>query len=314
MSVKMLYLKRNDFDDNKYGKVVIAPLEKGFGRVVGNALRRILLSSLPGAGITSVKVDGTLHEFSIIEGMFESVSDLVHNLKKIVFKLDSKEPATVILDVKGSGEFTAKDLTIPADIEIINPDQYICTLNKKAKLYCEITVENGRGYVSEEKNKQEDSIIGTIFTDTNYSPVKKVSYFVDPCKDHEELNLDVWTDGSIKMDHALTIAAKLFKSHITHFGEEIQPFDSEDPDVIEEEEEVIDKHNIPITDLELSVRSRNCLKLIPSKTLGELCEYSSSEIMELKNFGKKSLDEIREKLVHYGLCLKGDEHLLKEEK
>ena len=292
---------------SRYGKFVCEPLERGFGITIGNSLRRILLSSLQGAAIVSVKVDGVLHEFSTIPGVVDDVTDIILNLKEIQLRLLDVEEAVVRLNREGQGLVSAGDIETYGLVEILSPDQYIATLNEEAKLQMEMVVRMGKGYVPAEKNKPEDMPIGIIPMDAAFSSIKKVNYVVTNARigqvtDYDKLTLEVWTDGSVAPDDALAYAAKILK-------EQMNPFINfeEEPEPVEEEEEQNEKLNEnlfrPVSDLELSVRSANCLQNAKITLIGELVTKTDSEMLKTKNFGRKSLNEIKEILEGMGLSL-----------
>lgn len=296
-----------------YGKFIAEPLERGFGITLGNSLRRILLSSIQGAAITSVKIDGSLHEFSVLPGVKEDVTDLILNLKEVVFKLHSPAPKIVRIEVNGEKEVTAADIIIDADVEVINPQQHIAILDKGATLQMEMTVKMGKGYGTAEKNKEEDMPIGTIPIDTIFTPIKKVNYTVTNARvgqitDYDRLTLEVWTNGTIKPDDAVALAAKILKDQLNIFinfeepPEELPCEDNEEKKK-KELEALREKLTKSVDELELSVRSANCLKNANIQYIGELVQKTEQEILQTKNFGRKSLNEIKEVLEGMGLWL-----------
>ena len=304
--------KRIEIDQAKYtnfyGKFICEPLERGLGVTIGNSLRRILLSSLQGAAIVSVKFDGVRHEFSTIPGVLEDVTDIILNLKEIKLKLLDAEEAVIYLSKKGKGEVKAEDIETGDLVEILNPDHHIATLNKEAKLNMEIVVKTGKGYVPAEKNKSKDPSIGTIPMDAIFSPIVKVNHVVTNARvgqvtDYDKLTLEVWTDGSVLPEDAVAYAAKILKEQMTPFIN----FEEEPEPVEEEEEEKEEKMNEnlfrPVSELELSVRSANCLKNANITLIGELVQKSESEMLKTKNFGRKSLNEIKSILEEMGLSL-----------
>jgi len=283
-----------------YGKFVCEPLERGFGITLGNSLRRILLSSLQGAAIVSVKFDGVPHEFTTIPGVKEDVTDIVLNLKEVNLDvIDEEEEIKIILDDKGEKELTAGDIICDGKVEIMNPDQHIATLNKDAHLHAEMTVKTGRGYVPAEKNATEDQSIGVIFIDALFSPIRRVSYVVGNARvgqktDYDKLTLEIWTDGIVIPQDALAFAAKILKEQVTPFIN----FEEEEEEEVEkeekEEEEKINENLFrSVSELELSVRSSNCLKNANIKYIYELVQKTESEMLKTKNFGRKSLNEIK---------------------
>ena len=298
---------------DSYGKFVAEPLERGFGITLGNSLRRILLSSIQGAAITAVKIDGSLHEFSVLPGVKEDVTDLILNLKEVVFKLHSPAPKIVRIEVKGEKEITAADIITDADVEVINPQQHIAILDKGATLKMDMTVKMGKGYVTAERNKEEDMPIGTIPIDAIFTSIKKVNYTVTNARvgqitDYDKLTLEVWTNGSIKPEDAVAIAAKILKDQLNifiNFEELPEELPSEDDEEKKERElaklrELLTKG---VDELELSVRSANCLKNASIQTIRELVQKTEQEILQTKNFGRKSLNEIEEVLEGMGLRL-----------
>ncbi|MEW6324014.1 MAG: DNA-directed RNA polymerase subunit alpha [Nitrospirota bacterium] len=291
---------------NVYGKFTAEPFERGFGITVGNALRRVLLSSLVGAAITSVKIDGALHEISSLSGVKEDMTDIILNLKAIRFKLHGDRPKTVQLRKKGPGTVTAKDLLLDADVELLTPDQHIATLDKDGRLEMELTVKLGRGYVTADRNKEENSPIGVIPMDAVFTPVRRVNYTVENARvgrmtDYDKLNLEVWTDGSIKPDDAVAHAAKILKDHLSIFIN----FEEDEislPQASEDRLKEISRYlNKSVNELELSVRAANCLKNANIHTIGDLIQKTEAEMLKTKNFGRKSLNEIKEMLAEMGL-------------
>jgi DNA-directed RNA polymerase subunit alpha len=291
-----------------YGKFICEPLERGFGITVGNALRRILLSSLQGAAIVSVKFDGVLHEFSTIPGIFEDVTDIILNLKEINLKIIDEEEAVIHLAAEGKGEVKAGDIETHGLVEILNPDQHIATINKEAKLNMEMVVRTGKGYVPAEKNKPKDQSIGVIPMDAIFSPIQKINHVVTNARvgqitDYDKLTLEVWTDGTVTPEDAVAYAAKILKEQMNPFIN----FDEEPEPVEEEEEEKEEKLNEnlfrPVSELELSVRSANCLKNANITLIGELVQKTEAEMLKTKNFGRKSLNEIKSILEEMGLLL-----------
>ncbi len=300
-------------EDGTYGKFVVGPLERGYGTTIGNSLRRILLSSLPGAACTSIKIEGVQHEFSTVPGVLEDVTEIILNLKKMAIKLHSDEAKTVYIEAKGAQEITAGDIKCDSDIEIINPDLHIATLNSDAKLNAEITISQGRGYVSAERNKAElQPIIGVIPMDSIYTPVTKVNYTVDNVRvgqytDREELAVEVWTNGTIKPDDAVSLAAKIMNELLLLFVDLSE--EAKKTDVIVEKEENKKEKVLEMTieELDLSVRSYNCLKRAGINTVEDLSNKSEEDMMKVRNLGRKSLEEVINKLYGLGLCLKKEE-------
>ena len=298
---------------DNYGKFIAEPLERGFGITLGNSLRRILLSSIQGAAIAAVKIDGSLHEFSVLPGVKEDVTDLILNLKEVVFKLHSPGLKTVRIKAEGEKEVTAADIIFDADVEVINPQQHIAILDKGATLQMEMTVKMGKGYGTAEKNKEEDMPIGTIPIDTIFTPIEKVNYTVTNARvgqitDYDKLTLEVWTNGTIKPDDAVALAAKILKDQLNIFinfeepAEEL-PCEDDEEKKKKELESLREKLTKSVDELELSVRSANCLKNANIQYIGELVQKTEQEILQTKNFGRKSLNEIKEVLEGMGLLL-----------
>jgi DNA-directed RNA polymerase subunit alpha len=309
--------KRLEVDEEtltaSYGKFVAEPLERGFGMTLGNSLRRILLSSLQGAAITAVKIEGSLHEFSVLPGVKEDVTDIILNLKEVVFKLHGSGPKMVRIDANVEKEITAADIIADADVEVVNPQQHIALLDKGAKLKMEMTVKMGKGYVPAERNKEEDMSIGTTPIDSVFTPIKKVNYTVTNARvgqitDYDKLTLEVWTNGSIKPDDAVALAAKILKDQLNiliNFEEPAEELPSEDDEEKRQRElaELREKLTKDVDELELSVRSANCLKNANIHNIVELVQKTEQEILQTKNFGRKSLNEIKEVLEGMGLKL-----------
>ncbi|GEA14369.1 MAG: DNA-directed polymerase subunit alpha [Moorella sp. (in: firmicutes)] len=294
---------------NKYGRFVVEPLERGYGITLGNSLRRILLSSLPGAAVTTVKIEGVLHEFSTIPGVVEDTTEIILNLKSLALKLHSDEPKVIRIEAEGEGEVTAADIITDADVEVLNPDLHIATIEKGGRLFIEMTVEKGRGYVSAEKNKKEDQPIGIIPVDSLFSPVHKVNYQVENTRvgqvtDYDKLTLEVWTDGTIAPDEAVSSAAKILIEHMRLFLGLTERV-SDEVTMVEKEEESRDRlMDMSIEELDLSVRSYNCLKRAGINTVGELLQRTEEDMMKVRNLGKKSLEEVTQKLAELGLSLR----------
>jgi len=300
-------------DDYTYGKFTVEPLERGYGTTLGNSLRRILLSSLPGAAVTSVKINGVLHEFSTIPGVVEDVTDIILNLKSISLKLHSDEEKVLRIEADAEGVVKAGDIIGDADVEILNPDLVIATLSDNAKLSMEITVSKGRGYVSAERNKKNEHIIGVIPVDSVFTPVRKVNYNVENTRvgqitDYDKLTIEVWTDGSIRPDEAISLSAKILSEHLRLFIGLTETV-SDVEIMVEKEEEQKDKIlEMTIEELDLSVRSYNCLKRAGINTVEELIQRNEDDMMKVRNLGKKSLEEVVNKLRELGLILrKNDE-------
>jgi len=292
-----------------YGKFTAEPFERGFGITIGNSLRRILLSSLQGAAITSLKIDGVLHEFSTIPGTKEDITEIILNLKEVRLKLHTEGPKTIRVKAEGPTVLKAGDILTGDAVEILNPDHYIATLSRDGKLSMEIVVKMGRGYVSAERNKEEGQPIGTIPMDAIFSPIKKVNYTVTNARvgqitDYDKLILEVWTDGSLNPEEAVAHSAKILKEQLSIFI----TFEEEEEEVSypegEEEKEAFNENLLrSVDELELSVRSANCLKHANIKLIGDLVQKTEAEILATKNFGRKSLNEIKELLTDMGLSL-----------
>ena len=291
---------------NTYGKFVAEPFERGFGITVGNALRRVLLSSLVGAAITSVRIEGVLHEISSLSGVKEDITDMILNLKAIRLKLHGDRPKTIHLRKKGPGVVTAKDLLLDADVELLTPDQHIATLDKDGRLEMELTVKLGRGYVTADRNKEENSPIGVIPIDAVFTPIRRINYTVENARvgritDYDKLLMEVWTDGSLKPEDAIAHAAKILKDHLSifiNFEEDQVTVPQASEDRIKEISRYLSKS---VNELELSVRAANCLKNANIHSIGDLIQKTEAEMLKTKNFGRKSLNEIKEMLAEMGL-------------
>ena len=292
-----------------YGRFVVEPLERGYGITLGNALRRVLLSSLPGAAVTSVKIDGVLHEFSTIPGVYEDTTDLILNLKGICVKLYTDEEKLLTLEAEGEGEITAGDFKCSSEVEILNPDHHIATLDSNGSLQMEVVVERGRGYNSVEKNKKENAPLGVIPIDSFFSPITKVIFHVEDTRvgqqtDFDKLTLDIWTDGSIFPDEAISKSAKILAEYLKLFiGLTEVPGD--DIIMVEKKEDNKDKIlDMTIEELDMSVRSYNCLKRAGINTVQELTQRTEEDMMKVRNLGRKSLEEVMEKLSELNLSLR----------
>lgn len=299
-------------DNNSYGKFIIEPLERGYGATLGNSLRRILLSSLPGAAVTSIKIDGVLHEFSTIPGVKEDVVEIILNLKALSLKINGEGPRTIYIDAKGQGEVTAGDIRAEGDIDIINKDLHIATLNEDAKLYMEINVDKGRGYVPAEKNKEQNQLIGVIPVDSIYTPVKRVNFTIEDTRvgqvtDYDRLTFEIWTDGTIKPEEALSLSAKILIEHLKLFMT-LTDHVSDVNIMVEKEDDKKEKVlDMTIEELDLSVRSYNCLKRASINTVEELTQRTVEDMMKVRNLGKKSLEEVEQKLAALDLSLRQNE-------
>lgn len=299
--------------DGSYGRFVVEPLERGYGTTLGNSLRRILLSSLPGSAVSNVKIDGVLHEFSVIPGVKEDVTEIILNLKCLAIKNTSEgnESKVAYIDVEGEGEVTAKDIKADSDIEILNPDLHIATLSggPNSKLYMEITISNGRGYVGADKNKKEDQPIGMLPVDSIFTPVTRVNFLVENTRvgqitDYDKLTLEVWTNGTIAPDEAVSYGAKLLNEHLALFIDLSD--NAKNTEILVEKEEGKKEKvlEMSIEELDLSVRSYNCLKRAGINTVEDLACKTEEEMMKVRNLGKKSLEEVLNKLAELGLALR----------
>lgn len=292
-----------------YGKFTCEPLERGFGITIGNSLRRILLSSLQGAAVTAIRIDGALHEFTTLPGVVEDVTDIILNIKEILIKMNEPGPRIIRLEKRGEGPVKAGDIIAPEGITILNPDHVIGTLSGDAKLAVDLTVQMGRGYVPAERNKTPNMSVDTIAIDSLFSPVRKVNYVVTNARvgqqtDYDKLTIEIWTDGSITPDDALAYAAKILKDQLTIFlNFEELPEPEEESEADEDMRLFYDNLNRPVEELELSVRSANCLQNANIKLIGQLVQKTEAEMLKTKNFGRKSLKEIKEILSSMGLSL-----------
>ncbi len=296
-------------EDNTYGKFVAEPLERGYGITLGNALRRIMLSSLPGAAVTSIKIEGVLHEFSTIPGIKEDVTEIVLNLKELSIKLHSDEPTTIRIEKEGEGVITAGDIIAGSEVEILNPDLHIATLDHDSRFFMEINVSKGRGYVPAENNKSDELAIGVIPVDSIFTPVKNVSYFVENTRvgqvtDFDKLIIEMDTDGSINPEEAISLAAKVMNEHLNLFISLTNHTDEVEIMVQKEEDEKEKVLEMTIEEMDLSVRSYNCLKRANINTVEELTNKTEEEMMKVRNLGKKSLVEVQKKLEDLGLGLR----------
>ena len=302
-------------EDKKYGKFVVEPLERGYGITLGNSLRRIMLSSLPGAAVSQVKIEGVLHEFSSIPGVKEDVTEIIMNIKSLAIKNNSEtnEAKTAYIEFEGEGVVHASDIQVDQDIEILNPDQVIATLSgKDTKLYVEMTITRGRGYVSADKNKNDDLPIGVIAVDSIYTPVERVNVTVENTRvgqitDYDKLTLDVFTNGTLVPDEAVSLAAKVLSEHLSLFIDLSENAKTAEVMVEKEDDEKEKVLEMSIDELELSVRSYNCLKRAGINTVEELCNKTSEDMMKVRNLGRKSLEEVLAKLKELGLSLNPSE-------
>jgi DNA-directed RNA polymerase subunit alpha len=294
-----------------YAKFVAEPFETGYGHTIGNSLRRVLLSSLEGASITSIRIDGAMHEFTTVDGVVEDVTDIILNLKKVLFKAHAREPQTVLLSVNKEGAVTAADIKLNQNLEVVNPKQLICTIDKKKKLEMELEVKVGRGFLPGDENKRVDQPIGVIAIDSLFSPVTRVRYAVESARvgqrtDYDRLLIEIWTDGRISPDDALTQASAILQHHLDVFvGYDKNAVEFEEvADKQDDEKSKLKKLlNMSVNEIELSVRAANCLNNANITTVGQLAMKSEAEMLKYRNFGKKSLNEIKDKLTSLGLTL-----------
>lgn len=294
-----------------YAQFIAEPFEMGYGHTLGNSLRRVLLSSLEGAAISSVKIEGAQHEFATIPGVVQDVTEIVLHLKQVLFKLPNREPRLLLLDVNKDGDVTAGDIQLESGVEVLNPDQVICTLDKKQRFQMELEVKVGRGYASGEDNKREDMPIGVIPIDSIFSPVRKVKYAVQNTRvgqrtDYDKLILDVWTDGRLNPDESLLQASAILKHHLdifVNFDKEPIEFEEVQQQVSQENSALKKLLNMSVNEIELSVRAANCLNNANITTVGQLALKTEAEMLKYRNFGKKSLNEIKDKLTQLGLSL-----------
>lgn len=291
-----------------YAKFTVEPLERGYGTTLGNSLRRILLSSLPGVAVTSIKIDGVLHEFSTIPGVVQDVTEIILNIKEIYFSLLGDGPKVIYIDTSNEGPITAGDIKVDAEVEVLNPDKHICTLNGEHRLYMELTITRGRGYVSAERNKYTGQPIGLIPVDSIYTPVKKVNYSVENTRvgqitDYDKLTIEVWTNGTIKPDEAISLGAKIMSEHLNQFIELSEH--AKNAEIMVEKEDTKKEKVLEMTieELDLSVRSYNCLKRAGINTVEDLINRTEDDMMKVRNLGRKSLEEVINKMVSLGLAL-----------
>ncbi len=299
-------------DDATFGKFVVEPLERGYGTTLGNSLRRILLSSLPGAAVTTIQIDGVLHEFSTIEGVVEDVTSIILNIKKLALKIYSDEEKTLEIDVQGEGVVTAADITHDSDVEVLNPDLQIATLSSNGHFRMRLTAQRGRGYTPADQNKREDLPIGVIPIDSIYTPVSRVNYQVENTRvgqmtNYDKLSLDVWTDGSIGPKEAISLGAKILTEHLNIFVGLTDEAQNAEIMVEKEEDQKEKVLEMTIEELDLSVRSYNCLKRAGINTVQELANKTEEDMMKVRNLGRKSLEEVKVKLEDLGLGLRKDD-------
>lgn len=298
--------------DNTFGRIVVEPLERGYGTTLGNSMRRVLLSSLPGAAVTSIKIDGVQHEFSTIPGVTEDTTEIIMNIKALAIMMHSDEPKLLRIEAQDEGEVKAKDIIADADVEIMNPELHIATLEKDAKLFMELTLEKGKGYVTADKNKKTNHPIGVIAIDSIFTPVHKVNFNVEHTRvgqrtDYDRLIMEIWTNGTIKPDDAVSAAAKILIDHFSLFAGLTEKPQVEDTPVEEEKDDREKILEMPIEELDLSVRSYNCLKRAGINTIYELTQKTAEDMMKVRNLGKKSLEEVETKLSTFNLSLKQPE-------
>ncbi len=294
-----------------YGKFVAEPFEAGYGRTIGNSMRRVLLSSLEGTAISSVKIEGAPHEFCTLPGVREDVTDIVLNMKKVLLKSYTRDPQVLKISVQGPGEVTAGDIQVSAGVEVLNPDHHIATLDTDGSFEAKIETRVGRGYCPSEGNKKEDQEIGVIPIDSLFSPVSRVKYDVVDCRvgrrtDYDKLIIEIWTDGRVTPDDALTLSAAILRHHLDVFvsyDKDLIEFEASEKQIDIEKEELRKKLNISVNEIELSVRAANCLNNANITTVGELAQKTEAEMLKYRNFGKKSLNEIKQKIIDMGLSL-----------
>ncbi len=298
-------------ESENYARYVAEPFEAGYGRTIGNSLRRVLLSSLEGAGIATIKIEGAMHEFGSLPGVNEDVTDIILNLKKVLLKMYSREPRLVRIKAKGPGEVTAGDIQTDGVMEVLNPDLHLATLDEDGKLEVELEIKIGRGYCPAEGNKKAEQIIGLIPIDSLFSPVRRVKFEVENTRvgqrtDYDRLILEIWTDGRVSPDEALTMSAAILRHHLDVFvsyDKDLIEFEESEKQIDAAREELRRKLNISVNEIELSVRAANCLNNANITTVGELAQKTEAEMLKYRNFGKKSLNEIKEKLAELGLQL-----------
>jgi len=306
--------KRLDCDDPNYtanyGKFIAEPFERGYGVTLGNSLRRILLSSIEGSAVTAIKIDGVQHEFSTIPGVMESVTDIVLNIKGLVLRSHSKTPKTVYIKAEKKGVITGRDIIIDETVEVLNPNHHIATLSRDAKFHVELDISRGRGYVPADQNKKDVDLVGKIAIDSIFTPITKVNFHVENTRvgqrtDYDRLVLEIWTNGGINPKEALLYGANILQRHLDVFVSygQLPEEEEEEEEISAEEQALYEKLRLPISELELSVRSANCLREANIKTIAELVKRTESELLNYRNFGKKSLTEINELLKVMGLSL-----------
>ncbi|KRK71144.1 DNA-directed RNA polymerase subunit alpha [Lacticaseibacillus nasuensis] len=299
-------------ESTNYGKFVVEPLERGYGTTLGNSLRRILLSSLPGAAVSSIQIDGVLHEFSTIDGVLEDVTQIILNIKKLSLKSHSDDDRAIEIDVEGPATVTAADITTDSDVEVLNPEQYICTVAEGGHFHVRMTVRKGRGYVAADQNKRDDMPIGVLAIDSIFTPISRVNYQVESTRvgrrnDFDKLTLDVWTNGSISPREAISLAAKILTEHLDIFVNLTD--EAKNAEIMVEKEETHKEKMLEMTieELDLSVRSYNCLKRAGINTVQELTNKTEADMMKVRNLGRKSLEEVKNKLSDLGLSLRKED-------
>ena len=299
-------------ESTNYGKFVVEPLERGYGTTLGNSLRRILLSSLPGAAISSIQIDGVLHEFSTIDGVLEDVTQIILNIKKLALKMNTDEDKNIEIDVNGPAKVTAADIVADPDVEVLNPEQYICTVADGGHFHVRMTVKKGRGYVAADQNKSDDMPIGVLPIDSIFTPISRVNYQVESTRvgrrdDFDKLTLDVWTNGSISPREAISLAAKILTEHLDIFVNLTD--EAKNAEIMVEKEETHKEKMLEMTieELDLSVRSYNCLKRAGINTVQELTNKTEADMMKVRNLGRKSLEEVKNKLADLGLGLRKED-------
>ncbi|WDT65006.1 DNA-directed RNA polymerase subunit alpha [Companilactobacillus crustorum] len=299
-------------ESSSYGKYIIEPLERGYGTTLGNSLRRVLLASLPGTAVSDIQIDGVLHEFSAIDGVIEDVTQIVLNVKKLKLKSYAEDSLKAEIDVVGPATVTANDIKADDDLEILDPEQFICTVAEGGHFHMQMTIKNGRGYTPAEQNKTDETPIGVLPVDSIFTPVEKVNYQVENTRvgkrnDFDKLTIDIWTNGSIGPREAISLSAKILTEHLTSFVNLTEEAKSADMMIEKEETQKEKKLEMTIEELDLSVRSYNCLKRAGINTVQELTEKTEADMMRVRNLGRKSLVEVKEKLADLGLSLKQED-------
>ncbi|CAJ1192982.1 DNA-directed RNA polymerase subunit alpha [Companilactobacillus crustorum] len=299
-------------ESSSYGKYIIEPLERGYGTTLGNSLRRVLLASLPGTAVSDIQIDGVLHEFSAIDGVIEDVTQIVLNVKKLKLKSYAEDSLKAEIDVVGPATVTANDIKADDDLEILDPEQFICTVAEGGHFHMQMTIKNGRGYTPAEQNKTDETPIGVLPVDSIFTPVEKVNYQVENTRvgkrnDFDKLTIDIWTNGSIGPREAISLSAKILTEHLTSFVNLTEEAKSADMMIEKEETQKEKKLEMTIEELDLSVRSYNCLKRAGINTVQELTEKTEADMMRVRNLGRKSLVEVKEKLANLGLSLKQED-------